>query len=456
MTGVQTCALPISSNFSSITASNGVYTTDNTVPGSAKFMSVYYSVSYGTGGSGALSGVNSALTSVPDYSSAFTGIPTNNGNGTDFIITANLKSGYGGYACYRTQAQQGAAFYNPGTSLNIYAGQTVTGVNTSGNGGSSFYIEGPDIYSDGKDGSASISIVVNDRYVNLITSNASVTSVAITPAVLSSSNYIAGKTDVIYTVNAGVLVSATDYTTGAVVVAGFATGDTITIINNGTIAGGGGYIGTMGQNGSVNTTWAHGNGPNCIGTGYTTTGADGYGYGNYSGTIYWYGPGIGGNWPVYDSYSGGTGGNGGQGGNGGPALAFAANTYATIRIVQQGTSSIFVGGGGGCGGMGGNNNGGGAGGAGGYAIVGNGFSHRPVTLINNAGAIFASGGSGAGGTGNRYELEGHGGYYGASAIGFAWTSGNYGGCLPPLGIADNLTTTSIINVFGTYVVSPAQ
>ena len=69
--------------------------------------------------------------------------------------------------------------------------------------------------------------------------------------------------------------------------------------------------------------------------------------------------------------------------------------------------------------------------------------------------LFRSG-SGAGGTGNRYELEGHGGYYGASAIGFAWTSGNYGGCLPPLGIADNLTTTSIINVFGTYVVSPAQ
>ena len=240
------------------------------------------------------------------------------------------------------------------------------------------------------------------------------------------------------------------------VVAGFATGDTITIKNYGTIAGGGGYIGSMQQNGSVNTTWAPGNGPNCIGTGYTFTGADGYGYGNYSSTIYWYGPGIGGNWPVYDSYSGGTGAaNGGNGGNGGPALVLAAATYASIRIVQQGTSSIFVGGGGGAGGMAGNNRGGGQGGNGGYAIQTSGLSHPDIILYNNNGAIFASGGGGAGGWGNRYEGEGHGGYYGASAIGYFWTGA---GASPggSNGLADNNVGTTIINTAGTFVVSPAQ
>ena len=138
------------------TQTNGGPSTDNSQPSSAKSFQVYYSTSYGTGGSGALSGANSALTGVPDYSSCATSVPTNNGNGGDFIITVNLKGGYGGFACYRTQAQQGGAFYATGSGLSIYAGKTVSGVNTSGNGGSSFWIMGPDIYNSGGSGSVSV------------------------------------------------------------------------------------------------------------------------------------------------------------------------------------------------------------------------------------------------------------------------------------------------------------
>jgi len=143
----------------STTATNAVSTTNNSLPSVTKTFGNYYSTSYGTGGVGALSGINSALTTVPDYSSAFTGIPSNNGNGTDFIISGTMKSGSGGFACYRTQAQQGGAFYAPGNGLSIYAGRTVTGVNTSGNGGSSFYIMGPDVYNDGSNGYIQISVV---------------------------------------------------------------------------------------------------------------------------------------------------------------------------------------------------------------------------------------------------------------------------------------------------------
>ena len=440
----------VPSGCTSTTSTNAASTTNNSLPSSRKTFGNYYSASYGTGGVGALSGINTALTSVPDYSSAFTGIPTNNGNGTDFIISGTMKSGSGGFACYRTQAQQGGAFYAPGNGLNIYAGRTVTGVNTSGNGGSSFWLHGPDVYSSGNDGYIQISVVTNDRYPLLVSSNALTTSIVITPSTFST-NYVTGKTDVIYTVPAGVLVSGADVNTPAVTFSGFATGDTLAINNSGTIAGAGGTFGSMQQNQFVNTTWAVGNGPNCIGTGYTFTGADGYGYGNYSGTIYYFGPGIGGNWPVYTNYSGGTGsGNGGTGQNGGVAIALNCNNKLTIT--NNATGKI-VGGGGGCGGMAGNNRGGGQGGNGGTMLTCYG-SHPDVTAINAAGGILAGGGGGAGGWGNRYEGEGHGGYYGTAANSFHWTGA---GSSPGSGgqLSTNNATTLINSSSGTYVISPA-
>lgn len=260
-------------------------------------------------------------------------------------------------------------------------------------------------------------------------------------------------------INSGVVVSGTGTgTSAAIIINNIVPKSIITINNNGTVVGSGGTLGGMGQNGYVNTTWAVGNGPNCVGTGYTSTGSNGYGYGNYSGTIYYYGPGIGGNWPVYDSYSGGTGSNGGNGGNGGTALYLASNVNLFINNYATG---LFVGGGGGCGGMGGNNNGGGVGGTGGYCIEETG-SHPAVIANNIAGSssnpvvngIIASGGGGAGGWGNRYEGEGHGGYYGASAVQFNWTGAGATPGISP-GLATNNTGTTLINTTGQFTLSPA-
>lgn len=445
----------VPSGCTSTTATNSVSTTNNSLPSATKTFSFYYSASYGTGGVGALSGVNSALTAVPDYSSAFTGIPTNNGNGTDFIITGTMKSGSGGFACYRTQAQQGGAFYAPGNSLNIYAGRTVTGVNTSGNGGSSFWLMGPDVYNNGNDGFIQISVVTNERYPLTFSSNANVTSIAITPALFSAS-YVTGKTDIVYTVAAGVQVAAADTTTAALIIAGFATGDTITVNNSGTIFGAGGARGANGGgDGNPNPTWAVGNPPTTLSP--ATSGYVNGTYpdirGNFSNALYYQGIGRGANWPDFNFYSGGTGpANGSPGGNGGVAI-YLQNVYASsITIVNQSTG-LIVGGGGGGGGMAGNNRGGGAGGTGGYAISYTGT--RPaVTLVNSTGGIVASGGGGAGGWGNRYEGEGHGGDYGAAGVAYHWTGA---GSSPggTAGIATNNTGTSIVNVAGTFVISPA-
>ena len=261
-------------------------------------------------------------------------------------------------------------------------------------------------------------------------------------------------------INSGVVVSGTGTgTSAAIVVNSLVDKSIITINNNGTVTGSGGYVGSMQQNGYVDTTWAPGNGPNCIGTGYTYTGSNGYGYGNYSGTIYYYGYGIGGNWPVYDSFSGGTGpANGGMGGPGGTALYLASNVYV---IINNSATGLFVGGGGGCGGMAGNNRSGGQGGTGGYCIEETG-SHPAVIANNIAGSssnpvvngIIASGGGGAGGWGNRYEGEGHGGYYGASAIGYFWTGGGASQGVSP-GLATNNTGTTIVSSTGQFTLSPA-
>ena len=298
-------------------------------------------------------------------------------------------------------------------------------------------------------------------YYNLVlnvTSNTTTYNVA--TAALAAGWTGTNPLNVTVNINAGVTVSGTGTgTAAAIVVNNLIAKSVVTINNNGTVAGNGGILGTMTQNQYVNTTWAVGNGPNCVDTGYTTTGANGYGYANYSGTIYYYGPGIGGNWPVYDNYSGGTGpSNGGNGGNGGTALYLASNVNLFINNAATG---LFVGGGGGCGGMAGNNRGGGAGGNGGYLIEETG-SHPAVIATNIAGTssdpvtngIMASGGGGAGGWGNRYEGEGHGGYYGASAIGIFWTgAGATPGTSP--GLATNNTSATIINTTGTFTLSPA-
>jgi len=366
-------------------STNSVSTTDNSQPGTTKTFSTYYSVSYGTGGSGALSAVNTALTGVPNFSSAFTAIPTNNGNGRDFIISCTLKSGSGGFACHRTQAQQGAAFYAPGTALNIYAGQTVTGVNTSGNGGSSFWIHGPDIYNNGNNGFVQITVV--PRVVSTVTLSSNTNNYTLT--VGSIPGYVAGNTDVILVVNSGVTVSSTSTASAALLITGLNSADTVTINNNGTIVGAGGSGGFGGATGVTEEA------------------------GNVDG------PGFGGDNPVNPAGSNGASITGGNGSSGGPAIRI--NTNPTLRIENYGT---IVGGGGGAGGDGGNNVGGGSAGNGGNALEQS--PYVAVILDNKSGATFAGGGGGGSGWGNRSAGSTEGGAPGQAGFITSNGGGNFG------------------------------
>jgi hypothetical protein len=369
----------------------GLNTSTSTNGGAAGMFAAYYAASYGTGGAAALSAVNSALTGVPNYSGAFTGIPTNNGNGTDFIISATLKSGSGGYTTYRTQAQQGAAFYGPGSALNIYAGRTVTGVNTSGNGGSSFWLSGPDTYSDGSDGYVVISIV-NSRHNFYLDTQVSTTGVTITPASLGIA-YVPGRTSLFYVVNTGVTINAASTATSALLIYGFNSGDTITIENYGTIAGVGG---AGGRNNSGGYFEENGN-------------VDGLGYG--------------GDVPNNPYGQNGPAVGGSPGSAGGPAIGVISTAYYT-RINVYNYNYIF-GGGGGAGGGGGNNSGGGSAGNGGIAIAVTGSSN--VVLYNQQPNSFIGGGGGGGsGWGNRSAGSTEGGAPGQDGFITSNGGGNFG------------------------------
>jgi hypothetical protein len=378
------------------------------------------------------------LTGVPNFSSAFTAIPTNNGNGRDFIISCTLKSGSGGFVCYRTQAQQGAAFYAPGTALNIYAGQTVTGVNTSGNGGSSFWIHGPDIFSNGNDGFVQITVV--PRIVSTVTLSSNTNNYTLT--VGSIPGYVAGNTDVILVVNSGVTVSSTSTASAALLITGLNSADTVTINNSGTIVGAGGAVGSVAAGGLSAQSYPG----NYSGAFSTPTYAN-----NYLGTGYPTGPGAGGSTPGYNYYPGSpySGGTGGGGGAGGPALTLNSNTPVVIN-----NSGTLVGGGGGAGGQSFNNASGGRGGDGGYVITYSG-SHPAITVNNTAGGLIASGGGASGGWGNRYEGDGIGGRPGFGGTTYLPTGGGSGGSGVSPGLAPNNTGTTRIESAGTFTLSPA-
>lgn len=231
----------------------------------------------------------------------------------------------------------------------------------------------------------------------------------------------------------------------------------IVIINNngGLIYGTGGGIGSITSNNPGTTQWAMGNPP------YPPPGASGY-------APYYAGPGIGGSWPQYNSFSGGTSPSGGTGGIGYPAITLVCQAYVIIN-----NAGTIVGGGGGAGGQAGNNAGGGAGGQGGYAITdvsgGTQYSHPDVILNNLAGGMVSGGGGGANGWGNRGDGEGHGGYYGCPAYMRDYLFNLYYS-VGSLGLAPNNSYTTPItpststptvnaamyNTPGTYTLMPAR
>ena len=233
--------------------------------------------------------------------------------------------------------------------------------------------------------------------------------------VSSLSGYVAGISDITITINSGVTLSSASSTAGLTVTGG-TTGDTITIVNRGTIYGGGGAGGV--------SYWKYGvsgnASPAAIGQGGSNA-PDGWGTGM---------PGSG---PL---------GQYGAGATGYTAISYTSGL--TMYIYNYGT---ITGGGGGSGGMGINNDGGGAGGNGGIALT---ITGTPsITLYNQSGAIFGGGGGGGSGWGNRSAGATVGGTTGTNAV----ISVNGGGNFGALGVAGNVSTNNSAKLYsgvGTY------
>jgi len=191
--------------------------------------------------------------------------------------------------------------------------------------------------------------------------------------------YSAGATDITLTISPGINVGSTSTGTYALAVPGsFTTGDTITIVNNGTVIGRGGEGGRGGAgNGSYTKSGAPGGaGGNAVYVNYPTTitnngtlaGAGGGGGGGYA-----FG---GANQLAGGGGGGGAGYSGGSGGAGGPG---------TLGGGSGGTGTLTSGGSGGRGGGGGAFPGGAGGGQGSAGAGGSGGPYGPPGAGGGAG-----------------------------------------------------------------------
>ena len=229
------------------------------------------------------------------------------------------------------------------------------------------------------------------------------------------SGYIAGISDLIITVNSGVVFSSNALGAAAWDISGGTTGDTITINNYGTIYGVGGSGGRNNQGGYYEQD---GN-------------ARGVGYGG----------------SVPNNPYGDSGGYPAQNGSSGAAgtLAIYAAVGAPITFNNYGA---VIGGGGGGGGGGSNNGGGGNGGNGGNAMV---KTSNFTCLLNSYGGTFAGGGGGGSGWGNRSPGSTEGGAPGQNGYITNNGGGNFG-AQGSSGIVSNYNGTTVYSGTGAWYI----
>lgn len=258
--------------------------------------------------------------------------------------------------------------------------------------------------------------------------------------------YVAGRTDVTITVNSGVWIRSTSTGTPALTLTGGTSGDTVTLVNNGFIAGRGGNggvgVGAVGSAGGIaislgfNTTINNTNGSAYIGgggggggngssaqAGSVTGGASGGGAGgghNGNGSGGSITPGAAGNNGSSTANVTAAGG-GGAGGGGGGYYTTGGKTPASEATTGGGGGWIFPGSGG-------------AGAVGSYCRGGNGGAANAVG--GNTSINVAFGGGGGGGWGAAGGSANVGGGAGGRAVALngrtvTWVSGNttrvYGG-----------------------------
>jgi hypothetical protein len=256
--------------------------------------------------------------------------------------------------------------------------------------------------------------------------NAANTSLNVT----SISGYVAGKSDITITINSGVYLYSTTLGTAGLTLTGGATGDTVTIVNNG-------YI--MGKGGNADTASAAQAGTLAISLGFNTT------INNTNASAYIGGGGGGGRGTNYGGGGGGAGaGNGNVGGFGastggtGGAVGNAGTSGVGVSQSICGTNEFASGGGGGgriFAGTGGASAFGGTGGGSGGG--GGGGGQGSITYGGAGGSANAAGGAGnsdGGGGGGGWGASGGSSVYGAGGAGgravtlngntVTWTSGD--------------------------------
>jgi hypothetical protein len=238
-------------------------------------------------------------------------------------------------------------------------------------------------------------------YTANLTYTFSVNSNETTITISALSGYIAGKTNLTVTVNTGILIVSTTTSTPALTITGGTAGDTVTVINNGFIAGHGGDASagvggsaiSLGYPATINNTnpvaYIGGGGGGGGTSAASPSGRGGGGAGNGSGsgnggTTF---PGVGG--------SGGgstlSGTNpGSPGGSGGGGASYARPGAGHNPICNYTTPPLFATGGGG-GGWGASGGGGaspgspGGGGAGGSGNAAGGNGGSPISTPGGAG-----------------------------------------------------------------------
>lgn len=254
-------------------------------------------------------------------------------------------------------------------------------------------------------------ISMGDFYgaVNRIAINLTISSNTNNYNIFSSAagSYVAGISDVTLTINSAVTVGSTSTGTPALDTGtGWASGDTITIANNGTVKGRGGNGGAggnatyvSGDGGSVVGTWTGGGNGGTGGTAFRAQFAATF---TNNGSVYGGGGGGGGGGSFYTSFSkgfsnnagggggGGAGVNGGSGGSGGTASGAGFDNSGSSGSSGSATS----GGGGGAGGST-DINGGAGGGLGANGSAG---------LTAGGSYIWGSGPGGSGGTRGYYQV----------------------------------------------------
>jgi hypothetical protein len=214
--------------------------------------------------------------------------------------------------------------------------------------------------------------------------------------------YSAGTTDVTLTINGGVYVYSTSTGSYAFTVAsGWTSGDTLTIINNGTIVGRGGGGGTGGfSNPSGSPGGSAGPGLNVNyaitmnNTSGRIAGGGGGGGGGNSGTYFTPGPGKG----TTQNYSGGGGGGGGIGNGSGGSGGTGSVPGSPVSPGSPGNAGTLAsaGSGGGAGGPGGATSGGSGGGYGssGSGGGGAGGGAAGAAIVGNSNITYTPGGTG--------------------------------------------------------------